>query len=211
MILLSNTTLSSRSSYSLSSRFSACLSVWSEREQEPLLRENKSRFVLFPIQYDAVWKMYKKHQASFWTAEELDLAHDTKDFDKLSDDERHCQFPSRTRTAVRERVALPATIAVAHPCYLCACFLPPVIKHVLGFFAASDGIVLENLAERFITEVQLPEARCFYGFQVCQLAPAHITLPLDLMEFNPSSPTRPLRGVSLNYVVLAMFFLPLPS
>ena len=106
------------------------MSISAEREEEPLLRENKSRFVLFPIQYDAVWKMYKKHQASFWTAEELDLAHDYKDFITLTDDERH------------------------------------FIKHVLGFFAASDGIVLENLAERFITEVQLPEARCFYGFQV---------------------------------------------
>lgn len=56
---------------------------------EPLLRENKARFVLFPIQYDAVWKMYKKHQASFWTAEELDLAHDLKDFNGLSEDEQH--------------------------------------------------------------------------------------------------------------------------
>ncbi len=73
--------------------------------------------------------MYKKHKAAFWVAEEVDLAHDEKDWLALTDDERH------------------------------------FIKHVLGFFAASDGIVLENLAERFITEVQLPEARCFFSFQ----------------------------------------------
>jgi hypothetical protein len=101
-----------------------------DRDNEVLLRENSGRFVLFPIKYNAIWHMYKKHMASFWTAEEIDLAQDTKDWNSLTEDERH------------------------------------FIKHVLGFFAASDGIVLENLAERFITEVQLPEARCFYGFQV---------------------------------------------
>ena len=40
------------------------------------------------------------------------------------------------------------------------------IKNVLAFFAGSDGIVLENLGTRFLTEVQIPEARCFYGFQL---------------------------------------------
>ena len=40
------------------------------------------------------------------------------------------------------------------------------IKHVLAFFATADGIVNENLAGKFMTEVQLPEARCFYGFQL---------------------------------------------
>jgi ribonucleotide reductase beta subunit family protein with ferritin-like domain len=74
--------------------------------------------------------MYKKHEASFWTAEEVDLSADAKDWETLSRDEQH------------------------------------FIKHVLAFFAASDGIVLENLGERFLTEVQLPEARCFYGFQL---------------------------------------------
>lgn len=98
--------------------------------KEPVLKENKSRFVLFPIQHKEIWEMYKKHEASFWTAEEIDLSQDNKDWDTLSDDERH------------------------------------FIKHVLAFFAASDGIVLENLGERFLTEVQLPEARCFYGFQL---------------------------------------------
>ena len=97
---------------------------------EPLLKENKKRFVLFPIQHQDIWSMYKKHMASFWTAEEVDLSHDYKDWVALTKDEQH------------------------------------FIKHVLAFFAASDGIVLENLGERFLTEVQLPEARCFYGFQL---------------------------------------------
>lgn len=97
---------------------------------EILLQENKQRFVLFPIQHQRIWEMYKKHEASFWTAEEIDLSHDQKDWDKLNTDEQH------------------------------------FLKHVLAFFAASDGIVLENLAERFLKEVQIPEARCFYGFQL---------------------------------------------
>mmetsp|Transcript_9009 Transcript_9009/g.10178 ORF Transcript_9009/g.10178 Transcript_9009/m.10178 type:complete len:381 (+) Transcript_9009:2-1144(+) len=97
---------------------------------EPLLMENPHRFVLFPIQYHDVWEMYKKQQACFWVAEEIDLASDLKDWnDKLNDDERH------------------------------------FIKYVLAFFAASDGIVLENLIECFAAEVQIPEVRCFYGFQ----------------------------------------------
>jgi ribonucleoside-diphosphate reductase beta chain len=98
---------------------------------EPILAENASRFVLFPIQYDQIWKMYKTSVASFWTAEEIDLAADQVDWEeKLNDDERH------------------------------------FIKHVLAFFAASDGIVNENLVLNFMREVQIPEARCFYGFQV---------------------------------------------
>jgi len=40
------------------------------------------------------------------------------------------------------------------------------IEHILAFFAASDGIVNENLVERFMNDVQIPEARCFYGFQI---------------------------------------------
>jgi len=97
---------------------------------DPLLMDNPRRWVMFPIQYPEVWEMYKKHEASFWTAEEIDLSQDTKDWDKLSDSEQH------------------------------------FIKHVLAFFAASDGIVLENLASQFSTEVQIPEARAFYGFQM---------------------------------------------
>ncbi|QBZ81036.1 Ferritin like superfamily domain containing protein [Pandoravirus celtis] len=97
---------------------------------EPLLRENPNRFVLFPIRYQRIWEMYKKAEASFWTAEEVDLSADTVHWVSLGDDERH------------------------------------FIKHVLAFFAASDGIVAENLAGRFMKEVQLPEARLFYGFQI---------------------------------------------
>lgn len=100
------------------------------RKPEPLLDDNDQRFVLFPIKYDAIWEMYKKHLACFWTAQEVDLTQDMRDWKTLSDDERH------------------------------------FIKMVLAFFAASDGIVLENLAARFISEVQIPEARCFYGFQL---------------------------------------------
>ncbi len=98
--------------------------------EEPLLQETKNRFVLFPIQYHDVWEMYKKHEASFWTAEEIDLSHDIKDWDKLNDGERY------------------------------------FVSHVLAFFAASDGIVNENLVVNFMKEVQIPEIRCFYGFQV---------------------------------------------
>lgn len=101
-----------------------------DTETEPILMENPNRFVLFPIKYPKVWEMYKKQLASFWTADEIDLFSDLKDWEKLNKDEKH------------------------------------FIKYVLAFFAASDGIVLENLAEQFCTEVQIPEARCFYGFQI---------------------------------------------
>ncbi|MFP5471421.1 MAG: ribonucleoside-diphosphate reductase small subunit [Bacteroidia bacterium] len=99
--------------------------------QEPILTENPNRFVLFPIEHNDIWAMYKKAEASFWTAEEIDLSPDLIDWEhKLNDDERH------------------------------------FIKHVLAFFAASDGIVNENLAENFLSEVQYTEAKFFYGFQV---------------------------------------------
>jgi len=97
---------------------------------EPLLTENPYRFVLFPIQHNDVWQMYKQAEASFWTAEEIDLASDLKDWEELTVDEKH------------------------------------FVTMVLAFFAASDGIVNENLAANFATEVQIPEARCFYGFQI---------------------------------------------
>lgn len=98
---------------------------------EPILRENKDRFVLFPIKHNDIWAFYKKAEASFWTAEEIDLEADLVDWDnKLNDDERH------------------------------------FVKHVLAFFAASDGIVNENLAENFVAEVQYTEAKFFYGFQI---------------------------------------------
>ena len=139
-------------------------SIKPDESDEPLLQENPHRFVLFPIKYHEVggarrpirrgqpsarkvgsrlvlhsltrvgvqiWQMYKKAEASFWTAEEIDLSKDLHDWnDRLTDDERY------------------------------------FISHVLAFFAASDGIVNENLVERFSGEVQIPEARCFYGFQI---------------------------------------------
>lgn len=100
-------------------------------QNEPILESNNNRFVLFPIQHDDIWSFYKKAEASFWTAEEIDLAPDLIDWEtKLNDDERH------------------------------------FIKHILAFFAASDGIVNENLAEHFLSEVQYTEAKFFYGFQI---------------------------------------------
>lgn len=94
------------------------------------LAPNPDRFVLYPIQDLEIWKYYKQAEASFWTAEEIDLAQDLVQFERLSDNERH------------------------------------FVQQILAFFAASDGIVNENLAQNFATEVQLPEARCFYGFQI---------------------------------------------
>lgn len=104
--------------------------IQKSEEEEPLLKHNPRRFVLFPIQYHEIWQMYKKAEASFWTAEEVDLSKDLNDWEKLNNDEKY------------------------------------FISHVLAFFAASDGIVNENLVERFSQEVQVPEARCFYGFQI---------------------------------------------
>ena len=97
---------------------------------EPLLDTNEDRFVLFPIKHPDIWDMYKKAEASFWTAEEIDLAGDATDWAKLTANERH------------------------------------FVSHILAFFAASDGIVNENLGTRFMREVQVPEARAFYGFQI---------------------------------------------
>jgi ribonucleoside-diphosphate reductase beta chain len=101
-----------------------------KKKMEPLLTPNPNRFVIFPIANQKVWEMYKKAEGSFWTAEELDLSKDRKDWENLTANERH------------------------------------FISHVLAFFAASDGIVNENLAMNFMKEVQWPEARCFYGFQI---------------------------------------------
>lgn len=89
------------------------------------------RYCMFPIKQPLLWEMYKKQQASFWTAEEIDLADDLKHWaNKLTPDEQH------------------------------------FVSHVLAFFASSDGIVLENLAARFLRDVEIPEARAFYGFQI---------------------------------------------
>ena len=98
--------------------------------EEELLADNDNRFVIFPIRYDDIWKMYKLAVSSFWTAEEIDLGKDMDDWNKLSENEQY------------------------------------FIKNVLAFFAGSDGIVNENLSSRFMNEVQVPEAKFFYGFQI---------------------------------------------
>ncbi|MEM9737687.1 MAG: ribonucleotide-diphosphate reductase subunit beta [Bacteroidota bacterium] len=100
------------------------------QQQEPILQENTKRFVIFPIQYADIWEFYKKAEASFWTAEEIDLQQDIKDWEKLNKDEQS------------------------------------FISHVLAFFAASDGIVNENLITNIAAMIQIPEARSFYGFQI---------------------------------------------
>ena len=98
--------------------------------QEILLSEEEKRYVIFPVQQEPIWKMYKKAVSSFWTVEEIDLSKDMDDYKQLKEEEQH------------------------------------FIKNVLAFFAASDGIVNENLVERFCNEVQVLEAKFFYGFQV---------------------------------------------
>ena len=97
---------------------------------EPILQENSSRFVLFPIKHKKLWDAYKIAEASFWTAEEIDFSKDTNDWESLTKNEKH------------------------------------FLKNIIAFFAGSDGIVLENLVGNFCNEIQLPEARCFYGFQI---------------------------------------------
>lgn len=110
--------------------FSNNISNTMAQEQEYILKENKQRFVLFPIKHKEIWSAYKKAEASFWTAEEIDFSKDKYDWDyKLNNNERY------------------------------------FIKHILAFFAGSDGIVLENLNINFSSEIQIPEARCFYSFQ----------------------------------------------
>ncbi|MDA7464327.1 ribonucleotide-diphosphate reductase subunit beta [Candidatus Poseidonia alphae] len=98
--------------------------------QELILQEDDNRYVMFPLQDQDIWKMYKKQVDCFWRAEEIDLSKDLVHWEHLNKDEKF------------------------------------FISHILAFFAASDGIVLENLASRFMGEVQLSEARAFYGFQI---------------------------------------------
>jgi ribonucleotide reductase beta subunit family protein with ferritin-like domain len=97
---------------------------------EPLLKPDDNRFVMFPIQHNDIWEMYKKQVDCFWRAEEIDLSKDLNDWKTITNDEQH------------------------------------FVKMILAFFAASDGLVLENLASRFMSDVQLSEARAFYGFQI---------------------------------------------
>ena len=100
------------------------------QKDEPLLKENPNRHVIFPIADRSLWDMYKKRMSVFWIPEEIDLTKDLVDWnDKLSDNERH------------------------------------FIKQILGFFAGSDGIVMENLSMRFTREIGSPEAKFFYAAQ----------------------------------------------
>lgn len=123
--------------------------------------EAAERYTLFPIRHQNLWTMYKKHQASFWTAEEIDLSADLEDWGTLTDNEQH------------------------------------FIKHVLAFFAASDGIVLENLIERFCNDVQLAEARCFYGFQAAMenVHSETYSLLLDTYIRDPEEKTKMLSAI----------------
>jgi len=128
---------------------------------EPLLIEDPNRFVLFPIKHDDIWQFYKKAEASFWTAEEIDLSQDMTDWKKMNDGERH------------------------------------FISHVLAFFAASDGIVNENLANNFLREVQYAEAKCFYGFQVMMenIHSETYSLLIDSYIQEPKEKDRLLRAI----------------
>jgi ribonucleoside-diphosphate reductase beta chain len=130
-------------------------------QNEPLLRENRERFVILPIRYDAVWQMYKQAEASFWTAEEVDLSEDLADWSRLNDNERH------------------------------------FVSTILAFFAASDGIVNENLATNFIREVQIPEARCFYGFQIAieNIHSEMYSLLIDTYIKDPAQKTHLFRAI----------------
>src|SRR3954466_11588825 len=129
--------------------------------EEPILKENKDRFVLFPIRHHDIWKYYKKAEASFWTAEEIDLGHDQRAWVTLNDGERH------------------------------------FITHVLAFFAASDGIVNENLAEHFVSEVQYTEAKFFYGFQIAieNIHAETYSLLIDTYIKNPKERDRLLNAI----------------
>ena len=100
------------------------------KKNEPLLTEDDNRYVMFPIQDQNIWDMYKKQVECFWRVEEVDLSKDMVCWNTLNQDEKY------------------------------------FIKMIIAFFAASDGIVLENLGVRFMSEVQLSEARAFYGFQI---------------------------------------------
>lgn len=128
---------------------------------EPILQENKDRFVLFPIVHTDIWEYYKKAEASFWTAEEIDLGQDLKDWANLNEGEQH------------------------------------FITHVLAFFAASDGIVNENLAEHFVSDVQYTEAKFFYGFQIAieNIHSETYSLLIDTYVKDPIEKDRLLHGI----------------
>lgn len=129
--------------------------------QELILQENPNRFVIFPIQYNDIWEYYKQHQAAFWTAEEVDLSGDIRDWQNLTDNEKY------------------------------------FIKNILSFFASSDGIVNENLAENFLKEVQYPEAKFFYGIQIAMenIHSLMYSLLIDTYISNPQEKLESFRAL----------------
>ncbi|EEA05744.1 ribonucleotide-diphosphate reductase, small subunit, putative [Cryptosporidium muris RN66] len=100
------------------------------QHEEPVLSSDTRLHQIIKSEIEVMWSMYKKEEASFWTAEEIDLGQDMRDWESLKEPEKH------------------------------------FIKYVLAFFAASDGIVMENLAVNFLKEIQIEEARMYYGFQI---------------------------------------------
>jgi ribonucleoside-diphosphate reductase beta chain len=129
--------------------------------EEPLLKHNPDRFVIYPIVHDDLWQEFKRQEASFWTAEEVDLTEDRRDWAALKEEERH------------------------------------FIKHVLAFFAASDGIVNENLCYRFASEVQYPEARAAYTFQAAMetIHSETYSLLIDTYITDPAEKAHLLRAI----------------
>jgi len=129
--------------------------------EEPILKENPNRFVIFPIKHQDIWEYYKKAEASFWTAEEVDLSDDLLHYDNLTDGEKH------------------------------------FVNNVLAFFAASDGIVNENLAENFVNEVQYPEAKFFYGFQIAMenIHSETYSLLIDTYVKNPAEQEKYFKAI----------------
>ncbi|KAK0404110.1 hypothetical protein QR680_017294 [Steinernema hermaphroditum] len=97
---------------------------------EVLLRETPSRFVVFPLQFKAMWQYYKRHIENFWTADEMEVQDDVTNFDKLSHDER--------TFIIRQFASLCATVEIFH----------------------------RGLISHISSEVQVSEARSFYGFQM---------------------------------------------
>ena len=131
---------------------------------DPLLKDSPDRYVMFPIQDDNIWKMYKKQVDCFWRAEEVDLSKDLGDWDnKLNNEEKY------------------------------------FISMVLAFFAASDGIVLENLAVRFMSDVQLSEARAFYGFQIAMenIHSEMYSILIDTFIKDPSQKTKLFQAIDV--------------
>lgn len=129
---------------------------------EPILTEEKSRHVYFPVKYQDIHEMYKKAASSYWVAEEINFEQDLTDLEKLSKNEKH------------------------------------FIKQVLAFFAASDGIVMENLAVRFMNDVAIAEAKAFYSFQIAmeQVHSETYSLLIDTYERNPDEKEKLFNAVN---------------